>query len=139
MQRSRPVFRLGLLRMEGDALQFQPDPHLEFTARAGEEVDVLVAFEYREASHEREDLHAVLTIESPGMPTERVEHRVEDRPVLNDDVRGVLLHTARFPSPGDHTATYRVEAVARLGKWEDGEPSRERHLTRAGRFLVRVR
>ncbi len=119
-------------------MAFTPAPSLDFSARAGETAEILVAYRFREASDNREDFDATLVVELPGREPEVAEARVNDRVGLPDEVHGTLVAIVPFPEAGDLEAAFRLESRVFVEPWgspQSGAPTRE---VDRGRFRVRV-
>lgn len=135
---SRRMLRLGELTVAGDSFSFKPAAR-EIEVRAGEEVELAVAYTYTEVSDEKETFELKLLVEANGQELPPVETIVRDRPLVKDAVEGVLAAPIRIAEAGEVKGVFTLEAATATESWTDAQTGRERRFYESGTFVVRAK
>lgn len=133
----RATLLLGRVRRDEEGFEWLPGPASVFDARAGEPVDLILAYEYDEATRGKETFRVRFRAEVDGRVVGEVETEVKDRPGVHDAERGALTLATWFATPGLVNGKFEVEALYGQGPWGAAAKSTEA-LKESGRFLVRV-
>jgi hypothetical protein len=129
--------RLGRVLMHGEDMAWEPESE-SFELRPGERAALIVVFDYREASKEKDTGRLVFAAELGDRELGRDERTFEDRSFAADDAKGFVSIPITAPQSGHQKGRYRVEARYVREPWGGkGEPE-EWVLERAGDFEVRV-
>lgn len=131
---------LGMAVMYGDQLAFEPafDGHVEADAGT-DDVELVVAYLFREGSLRKEVFDIVITTELDGAQRGSSRIVMEDRPGVDDVMKGEVRHRARFTWRGDVPLVITVEATWKAAPWSgqgDHRTVEARHIEKA---FVRVR
>lgn len=128
---------LGKVVIVGEKLVFSPQS-ATFRARSGEPVELMVLFDYREASHEKEHVRVELTATMAGAHIGEDAHEVHDNPALADDVKGFVSVPIRVSGAGSHNGHWKLRARYARGPWSASEAAEEWILVREGDFTIEV-
>lgn len=136
---TRRMLRLGTLTVHGDRFSFKPTSARELEVEAGEEFDVAVVYTYEETSEDKETFDLQLLVEANGRELPPVNTRVRDRPMVKDEVEGVLAVGLRLAEAGEIKGAYTIEAATATESWTDPDRGREKRFYDTGTFVVRAR
>lgn len=128
---------LGTLVVKGEQVTFQDAPST-FDASASEPLELMVRFEYEEASEDKDEARIVLSAQLEGRALGEAVESITDRPMLPDDERGYLSVPVRFAGRGEMQGTFRVEARVTRTPWGGGEAQEHLFVEENG-FTLRVR
>lgn len=133
------AIELGRAVMYGDQLAFEPafDGHVE--ADVGQDADLVVGYLFREGSLRKEMFDIVITTELDGTQKESSRIQMEDRPGVDDVMKGEVRHRARFPWKGDVPLQVTIEAVWKAAPWSGQGAHRSIEAKHVEKAFVRVR
>lgn len=131
---------LGRAVMYGDQLAFEPafDGHAE--AEAGtDDVELVIGYLFREGSMRKEVFDVLITTEIDGVQKTSSRVVMEDRPGVDDVMKGEVRHKARFTWRGDVPLVITVEGTWKAAPWSGQGASRSTEAKHVERAFVRVR
>ena len=127
---------IGKVSIHGEAIDFVPEAAV-FRVAANEDVELMLQYDYREASHDREHVRLTFKASIDGQDQGTDEREIEDRPYAIDDKRGFLSVPLRTPGAGSHKGRFEVIARYAKGGWNKGAQE-EWILERDGDFTLEV-
>lgn len=133
----RRVVKLGVLTVTGERFLFEAH-QASFAAVPGEEIEVGVEIDYREASHLRETCRIEYAAEIGGVKLGSTETSIHDRPVVRDDVIGFISRVHRVSGVGSHAGRFVLDAFYGTRHWVDGRPSQNATFRKEGAFTLEV-
>lgn len=136
--RPEKIFRLGRVRVDGDLIEFQPAESLHFDAERRDQVSVGVAFDYKEASDEKEQTRIRLTAHIEGQAPSTFEAVIGDSPLLDDSRRGFVSVPVRVSHRGAVKGRFVVETSYASGPWKMAELPTAAREQAEGEFVIRV-
>jgi hypothetical protein len=125
---------VGKVLLDGEDVSFEALPS-RFEVRGGEEVDLMLLYEYREASDDEEHVRLVLTAELDGQKQGTDERDIRDRPMVVDDRRGFLSVPLKLNGAGERRGRFHVFARYAVGPW-NAASQEEWILEREGEFTL---
>jgi hypothetical protein len=128
---------LGTLVLHGDKVAFREE-RATFDARASEPLELMVRYEYEEASEDKDEARIVLSASLEGAQLGRAEERITDRPLVRDDEQGYLAVPVQVAGRGALQGTFRVEARVTRTPWGGGD-AEERLFVEESGFTLHVR
>lgn len=139
LMRQEKLFRLGRVVIDGDLIEFEPEPTREFEAARSDIVSVGVAYQYREATEDREHTRIKLTARIHGQKEETHEAHIGDNPALDDSRRGFLSVPLHVGAKGDLRGHYVIESEYTSGPWAHKDRKNAHAQERVeGEFVIRV-
>lgn len=127
------VLRVGVLRSEGGRSRFEAAPG-PFALKVNEDAALQVVWNWKEASRAKEACRIVFALALEGGAPVLQEARIADKPGVEDDAWGTLVHPIRLRKRGDVRATWSVETYYERSGWTGR--SGEKADFRAGGDLV---
>lgn len=128
--------RLGKVTMHGEDIRFEPEAS-SFDLKPGERASLIVLYDYREASHDRDTGRVAVAAHLGDQDLGEAERRFQDNPLVGDDARGYISIPVTAPASGSHKGRFRFEARYLRSAWE-AEEGEEWILAREGEFELRV-
>lgn len=126
---------LGKLMLVGEAMRFiEEEPEHQADGRAP--IELIVRYDYREVSHEKDEVRIVVTAELEGKPIGAAEHEISDRPLVGDDELGYLSIPVLGVGRGTFRGKFRAEATYARGEWDGDETKRVRFVKQGAFRLV---
>lgn len=134
----REARRLGVgkVLLDGEEVSFEALPS-RFDVQGGEDVELMLLYEYREASDEQEHVRLVFAAELDGQKQGTDEREIRDRPMVIDDRRGFLSVPLKPNGAGERRGRYHVFARYAVGPW-NAASQEEWVLEREGEFTLAV-
>jgi hypothetical protein len=108
---------LGQVVVRDGKVTFEPDAVSRFRGRSGEEVSLVVHFDFMEAGPERETFTLDVGVRVGDKPAGSAAHRIEDRPFVLDDERGRLEIPLTLGARGEHAGVAEVRARYKANGW----------------------
>jgi hypothetical protein len=135
--REEHSFRLGRVDIEGEIIEFEPAPSLRFSAHRGDSATIGVAYNYREASQDKEVAHIRLTAHVDGMAPRSTEAVIHDNPLADDSRRGFIGVPLALSGSGTLKGRFTIETRYGSGPWT-GPADREVRRSVTGEFSLVV-
>jgi hypothetical protein len=127
---------IGKIVVDGPDVVFEAQP-ARFDVRAHEDVELMLLFEYREASQDQEHVRLVFSAELDGQKMGTDECEIVDRPMVVDDKRGFLAIPLKYSGTGERKGRFSVFARYAVGPW-NAAAEEEWILERDGEFVLAV-
>lgn len=135
--RDEKVFRVGRVLIDGDLIEFHAEPTLSFAAGRRDVITLGVAYEYREASEDKEVATIRISAHLDGQRPETHEAVIHDNPLANDSRRGFLSVPVRVSGTGTVRGRFAIEARYGAGPWR--KPiEREVEGRHEGEFVLNI-
>lgn len=130
------TLRLGKVTMHGEDIRFEPEA-AEFDLGPGERVSLILLYDYREVSHDKDTGRIAITAHLGDEALGEASTDFKDNPLAGDAARGYISIPVTAPVSGRHAGRFRVEARYVRSAWESDHGD-EWVLAREGRFELRV-
>lgn len=137
--RQEKVFRLGKILIDGEIIRFEPEPTAAFEATRSDIVSVGVAYQYVEATEDKEHTRIRLTASLEGAREESHEAHIGDNPALDDSRKGFLSVPIRVKAAGELRGRFVIESEYEARAWSRKEPSTSASERVEGAFTIHVK